>query len=453
MSEASPLTAGDTADTGDAIKEETPVSVLCVDDEENILTSLTRLFRNEPFKTLTANSGEAGLAILKNTENVALILSDFRMPEMNGAEFLKAAAEIAPDSHRMIITGYADAKSAIAAINEGGVSRFLTKPFNNKELIQAVADGLSRYRLIHENRRLTELVRQKNEELAEWNDNLKKRVLQQTTQIRGQIEIQKKRSAEFCSAMAQTFIELIDQRDTWLSKHSRTVAALTDQITQKLGLGAHLCEEIRVAALLHDIGMMGMPDRILAKRTQVKGVDELKEFQSHSIKGQAAVENIEILREVGLMIRHHHEAYDGSGYPDGLVGEQIPLGARIISVANWIENTFAKEASADAKYLVSKRLDREMGRSFDPQLTVAAKFAVTQVLTDQVAIRQDTEEEIAIGDLQAGMILSRNLCTSTGLLLLERGTRLTYTTVENVQHRHKEFSKHSRAFIWNLNSR
>ena len=165
-----------------------PLCVLCVDDEENVLSALKRLFWQEAFTVLTAASGKEGLAILHRTENIGLILSDQRMPEMTGTVFLQAAAAMLSDIPRMILTGYSDVAAAIDAINQGGAYRFLTKPWNEPELLQAVRDGLDRSRLIRENRRLTALVRQQNEELSAWNNNMKKRILQQTAQLRQQIE-------------------------------------------------------------------------------------------------------------------------------------------------------------------------------------------------------------------------------------------------------------------------
>ena len=440
MSEQSPLPDG----AGDA---EEPLWILCVDDEQNVLSSLTRLFRGEPFQVLTASSGPEGLEILKTSREIGLILSDYRMPEMNGAAFLQAAARLSPNSYRMILTGYADTNAAIAAINEGGISRFLTKPFNNRELLQAVRDGLDRYWLVRENQRLMALVSRQNEELAQWNDSLKKRVLQQTTQLRGQLELQKRCSTEFCNAVAQTFTAILGQRNAWITRHSGVVAALVEQMTQKLGLGYTLCEEIRVAALLHDIGLLCMSDRFLSKQAQLKNPDDSEEFRSHSVKGQAAVESIELLRGVGLYIRHHHEAYDGGGYPDGLAGEEISLGGRIIAVANWIENAFSRESDPDAKYLVSRRLDREMGRLFDPSLALAAKFALMQVLSDQAAPRERSEDEIPLVELRPGMILSRKVLSMTGLLLLERGTRLTCSSLESFHRQRQDLPPGATAYV------
>ncbi len=118
------------------------LKVLCVDDEENILKSLKRLFRREPFQVLTATSGREGLEVLRNAGNIGLILSDQRMPEMSGSVFLEEAKALAPGVPRMILTGYADVQSAADAIKQGGAYRIIAKPWNDQELLQAVRELL-----------------------------------------------------------------------------------------------------------------------------------------------------------------------------------------------------------------------------------------------------------------------------------------------------------------------
>ena len=163
------------------------LGILCVDDEEHTLASLRRVFHHEAFQVLTATSGDQGLAILKNQDNIGLILSDQRMPGMSGSAFLEAARELVPDVPRMILTGYAETQSAIDAINRGGAYRYLTKPWNDQELLLAVRDGLYRYQLTGENRRLTATVQHQNVTLAEWNLTLTEQVQEQTGQIRTQL--------------------------------------------------------------------------------------------------------------------------------------------------------------------------------------------------------------------------------------------------------------------------
>src|SRR4030042_5326384 len=165
-------------------KIETPVRVLFVDDEENIRRSIKRLFMEESYEILTANSGEEALKLLKDHQNIGLIVSDQRMPGMQGVDLLKQATDLSPDTLRIMLTGYTDINAAIEAINKGGAYQYITKPWKDDELIQIVRDGVYRYSLIRENKRLTELVKRQNEELRQWNDQLQSRVQEQPIEIR-----------------------------------------------------------------------------------------------------------------------------------------------------------------------------------------------------------------------------------------------------------------------------
>ena len=166
------------------IKAEAPVRVLFVDDEQNILRSIKRLFMEESYEVLTANSGEEALKLLKDGQDIGLIVSDQRMPGMQGVDLLKHASEISPDTLRIMLTGYSDINAAIEAINKGGAYQYITKPWKDDELIQIVRDAVYRYSLIRENKRLAEIVKRQNEELKKWNDQLQYRVQEQTLEIR-----------------------------------------------------------------------------------------------------------------------------------------------------------------------------------------------------------------------------------------------------------------------------
>ena len=166
------------------IMSEDPVRVLFVDDEENILRSIKRLFMEESYEILTANSGEEALKLLKDHQNIGLIVSDQRMPGMQGVDLLKQASDISPDTLRIMLTGYTDVNAAIEAINKGGAFQYIMKPWKDDELIQIVRDAVYRFSLTQENKRLAEIVRKQNEELKQWNDQLQYRVQQQTIEIR-----------------------------------------------------------------------------------------------------------------------------------------------------------------------------------------------------------------------------------------------------------------------------
>ncbi len=166
------------------MKAETPIRVLFVDDEENILKSIKRLFMEESYEILTASSGEEALRLLKDCQDIGLIVTDQRMPGMQGVDLLKQANVISPDTLRIMLTGYTDINAAIDAINKGGAYQYITKPWKDDELIQIVRNAVSRYALARENKRLAEIVKTQNEELKQWNDQLQSRVLEQTIELR-----------------------------------------------------------------------------------------------------------------------------------------------------------------------------------------------------------------------------------------------------------------------------
>jgi DNA-binding NtrC family response regulator len=139
-----------------------PLRVLFVDDEENVLRALKRLFMAEDYEVHTASSGADGLAILKEIE-IPVIVSDQRMPVMSGAEFLEKSQEWSPDSIRIILTGYADVEAAISAINKGGAYRYVSKPWIDSDLILLVKDAFDKYFLLKDNKYLTELTLKQNE--------------------------------------------------------------------------------------------------------------------------------------------------------------------------------------------------------------------------------------------------------------------------------------------------
>jgi len=163
-------------------------TILFVDDEGNILKSLQRLFIDEDYDVQTANSGKAALEMIEAGLQPTVIVSDQRMPEMGGAEFLRHAKEAVPDSIRMVLTGYADINAAVSAINEGGIYRYILKPWSDDDLKLSIKSAIQQYNLIHENRQLTRDLAEKNLELAQLNEQLEKKVEERTAKLRQMIK-------------------------------------------------------------------------------------------------------------------------------------------------------------------------------------------------------------------------------------------------------------------------
>jgi response regulator RpfG family c-di-GMP phosphodiesterase len=409
-----------------------PNRILFVDDEENVLRSLKRLFMSEDYTVLTALSGPDGLAVLKEVE-VPVIVSDQRMPVMTGAEFLEKSRELSPDSVRIILTGYADVEAAIGAINRGGAYRYVSKPWNDNELLLVIKDAFDKYRLVKENKYLTELTIQQNDELKKWSTELEFYVQQHTIELTNQNKELKKLNAKLKNNVSEvlgSLSGLIELRNRSMRNHSNNVALLSKSIAEEIGLTSLETETIAVGAQLHDIGKIGAPDIILIKNIDELSSDEMAEYVKHPIRGQAAIDGIEDFRGPGILVRHHHEWYNGKGFPDGLKGENIPIGARIISIADSLDRTLQGEMrSIDTALIQIKSM---LASQFDAALYASLEKAARKLFSS--IIRNDIVEiELNTKDLSPGMILSRDVSTGTGLLLLRKGTVLNEKNIETLK--------------------
>lgn len=159
------------------------VRILCVDDERNVLRALERIFLDDDYEILTATSGEDGLRLLDETPDVQVVLSDYRMPGMNGVEFLRQVYGHSPDTIRIVLSGYADTASVVAAINEGKIYKFVPKPWNDDELRITVNKAIEAFNLQRRNRQLTEELQEKNEELLQMNEELERLVTERTSEL------------------------------------------------------------------------------------------------------------------------------------------------------------------------------------------------------------------------------------------------------------------------------
>ena len=407
--------------------------VLFVDDEENILNALQRLFMDDDFAVFTASSGAQGLAILAGNRDIGVIVSDQRMPEMSGTDFLEKTRAIAPSAIRILLTGYADINAAVDAVNLGGISRYLNKPWNDDELRQTVRGALQLHALAAENRRLTAIVKKQNEELKRWNTELEAMVQEQTTELRKSYEslreINSRLRANFKNTIV-AFSGLIELRDRRMRSHSRNVAEIAVNAARAMDMKTEARETVMVAALLHDIGKIGISDVMLQRDLEEMNRNEQQEYLQHPIRGQAAIDRIDELREAGLIIRSHHENYDGSGFPDRLKKKEIPLAARIIAIADHVDKKSRMFAGGAISLLsVVKEVQFLSGSRFDPKL-VPVVLEQAEIFYRKIRAQTDqTEQELLPRELVEGMEVSRDVFSGTGILLLSRGTILAKPSI------------------------
>jgi response regulator RpfG family c-di-GMP phosphodiesterase len=410
-----------------------PSTLLFVDDEPNILNALRRLFRSLGYKIHTAESGAAGLELLEQ-EPVDLVISDMRMPNMDGAQFLEQVRQKWPDTLRILLTGYADVSSTINAINKGEIYRYVTKPWDDNDITLLVKHALERKDLEREKLRLEELTQRQNDELKELNANLETKVQARTEEVRqtmGFLEIANKKLKESFITSINVFANLIELREPSLAGHSRRVADHARTLARRMNLSDAEVQDVFVAGLLHDIGKIGQPDKLLTMPFAALSGEERNLALRHPVIGQAALMGLEQLHGAAKLIRAHHERWDGMGYPDGLSGLAIPMGARILALANdydgaQIGTLLSKRLSPSeaATYVIDGR-----GKRYDPQVVDAFTGMMGGQASAAVA-----EMALKSPQLKAGMILSRDLVSHEGVMLLSRDYVLNDVIIEQIRN-------------------
>jgi response regulator RpfG family c-di-GMP phosphodiesterase len=394
-------------------------AILCVDDEPHILSALRRLFRTQGYEVLTAGSAEAGLALLAGRE-VDLVISDMRMPEMDGVQFLERARVARPDALRLLLTGHADVEQIMDAINRGEIYRYITKPWDDTEILLVVRHALERRALEQDKLRLESLTLRQNEQLRELNQGLEAKVAARTAELRAAhdelLASNDKLKRSFLTSI-RVFSSIIELRGANLAGHSRRVADLARRIAVRMGLDAHETQQVFIAGLLHNIGKIGLADDLLDLPVSMMNGDQLNQYKRYPARGEQLLMPLEDLGEAAAIVRAHQERFDGQGFPDRLAGLNIPLGARILALASDYDNlqigilTRNRLAPEQAAALVLER----RGTRYDP--TVVAAFV--EVTTGRSAVPEPPRgEALPVAALRPGMRITRDLVTRDGSLLL-----------------------------------
>jgi response regulator RpfG family c-di-GMP phosphodiesterase len=386
--------------------------ILCVDDEPHILSALRRLFRVQGHEVLTADSARAGLELLA-AHPVDLVISDMRMPEMDGVEFLERARALRPDALRLLLTGHADVAQIMDAVNRGEIYRYITKPWDDTEIMLVVRHAFERSALEQEKLRLEALTLRQNEQLRELNHGLEAKVATRTAELLASNE---KLKRNFLTSI-RVFSSIIELRGANLVGHSRRVADLARRIANRMGMDALEAQQVFIAGLLHNIGKIGFSDALLDLPLSMMSGEQLNQYKRYPARGEQLLMPLDDLVEAAAIVRAHQERFDGEGFPDRLAGLDIPLGARILALASDYDNL-------QIGILTRNRLSREQaaalvverrGTRYDPAVVAAFEEVTTG---RSVASEQPHDLALPVASLRPGMRTTRDLVTRDGSLLL-----------------------------------
>ncbi|WP_026843079.1 HD-GYP domain-containing protein [Citrifermentans bremense] len=297
--------------------------ILFVDDNKLVLQALGDLLRSHGIDPLAASDAEEALELFKKHE-IAVVVSDNQMPGMSGLEFLRELRNVSPDTVKVLISSHVDLPTALAAINSSEVYRCLMKPWKDEEIVEVVQEGLRRYRTVHDIRREDEAV---------------------------------------LRSLAQT----IELKDPSTKGHCDRVAVYALLVAEAMGIAKEMQRQIKYGSWLHDCGKIGVSEFILNGPDKLSE-DEFETMKMHTGWGVEVAEKADLSQVARNIIHYHHEKYDGSGYPSQLMGEEIPIEARIVSVAD-VYDALTSDRSYRKAYSFEKAREmvREMaGTALDP---------------------------------------------------------------------------------------
>jgi response regulator RpfG family c-di-GMP phosphodiesterase len=324
--------------------------VLIVDDDVKVVDMLESLLTGEGYQCQTVLSGEAASNLLV-CETFDLVLTDIRMPGKTGVDLLREIMASDSDTAVVLMTGLGNVGNAVEAMKIGAAD-YIEKPiFDFDHLLIRIGRALERQRLIIESRRY-------KAQLEEYNQRLEEEVRKQIQRIR-----------ENYLATLDVLITALGFHDTETKGHSRRVAEYTRLIAQRMGLDGSALDEIEKGALLHDVGKVGVPDAIIRKPGKLTE-EEWEKIREHPAIGCNLLAKHEFLRGATPVVKYHHERYDGTGYPAGLAGEEIPIEARIFAVVDAFDVITSDRPYKKARPIHEARseINRCAGAHFDPQV-------------------------------------------------------------------------------------
>ena len=320
-------------------------SILIVDDEDTIRRILYKKLSGEGYRCHLATNGEQALDEMRKS-TIGLVILDIKMPGKSGLELLPEIKTACPDTQVLMATATTDINAAVQCMKYG-VYDYVTKPFNLDEIIFIVGRALDKRRLELENR--------------EYQHHLEDKVSEQAEKIR----------LSFLSAIA-ALASALEAKDKNTGGHSQRVAEISAAIANAMGLPQETNEKVKLAGTVHDVGKIGVSESILNKPGRLTH-EEFQHVQKHPEVGQHILTPIAGDEEILRIVRSHHERYDGTGYPDGLKRDQIPLGSRIIAVADAYEamtsqRPYRRAMSGESALI---EIERGEGTQFDPNVAEA----------------------------------------------------------------------------------
>ena len=318
--------------------------ILIVDDESHVLSALRRLLRVKDFRADVTTSPKEALKWMGDYA-YAVVISDYHMPEMNGIDFLIKVRSLQPHSQRLLMTGQGSEVIAGEAINKAGVSRYIKKPWDKMEILRIVQESFERHFVEIEQLRAKEADYFKQKELHEKLKKYNSDISNRNDKI---FDLERNLEDSFLYSV-RLLSQMVENYSKILGDHGKRTAALAAELATHFNLNGEEILQIEIAATLHEIGKIGLPEALLKKRSGDFTESEELMLKTHVEASDLLLKDTPGFEKIAAIIKHHHEHFDGSGYPFKLKTDAIPLGSRIIAVSSaYVEAVSGHSAFAHA---------------------------------------------------------------------------------------------------------
>jgi len=408
-------------------------ALLIVDDEQEVLNSLNRALRKE-FELFLFTDPTKALEFYQD-KPIPLVLSDMRMPTMDGATLLGHISEINPSSKRFLLTGHADINLTVAAVNEGKISHYFAKPWDNYELVTELKDAFAAYMTGMKSKKLLRINKEKSAKLALLNSSMELEI----NKSKQKLALVSSKEAKNFERLKQTFntfvgiyansISLHTQETT---RHNYRIASHARYLAEQQKCDRLLCFQIYIAGLLYEAGKFSLPQTLLAQPYEKLTHQEQTQFNCFYTTGAKLLSDVDELSFVVELIKHIPERYNGTGFPEHLSGDEIPLGSRIISLVTGFDDLVIGRQSicplpvSEAK----ERLEKLSGSLYDPNLVKE----YLDILSEFPSSHQDglLEFPIDLVNLRVGLVLSQDIVNTAQHVLITKGTELSQHHIDKI---------------------
>ncbi len=397
-------------------------NILVLDDDDIVLLAMKETLEREGYLVTAFTSPNEAIKAVEQSR-FSTIISDHRMPEMTGLEFLDLCKQKQPNASRILITGVLTLNTVVEAVNKGEIFRFLAKPWIREELLATVENAVQRYALVETNEKLQADTLDLNEKLVASNAALEEKVRQLQDQTAMLDEANQALGRNFNHSLEICF-RLIEAFHPILGQQTKSVVAICSEIAKSELLEPREAEVLKVASWLYNLGRIGLPRDLVSKSlNDAQSLNEAEEtlMRHYPVYGQTLASFVENLNEVGLAIRYHRERFDGLGYPDHLSRESIPVPARHLAVAiGFVECNLPRDQALE--FII-----RESGRAYHPE--AVRLFMKSSNLTNL----PKKVREITLAELEPGMVLAKGIYSPSGLLLIPEDKRLTGGIISKIK--------------------